>query len=469
MTLLTDGDMLFPAEPSIRAVARDLYSGVKNLPIVSPHGHTDPRWYAENNPFPDPAQLLIVPDHYVFRMLFSQGIDLEALGVPTLDGSPVQTDGRAIWRIFAENYFLFRGTPSRIWFDYTLQNLFGIEELLSAESADRIYDRIAECLQQDAYRPRALFERFNIEAIATTESALDDLKWHRQIRDSGWKGRVVTAYRPDSVVDPDFEGFAGNLDQLGDITGCDTGLWAGYLDAHRQRRAYFKEFGATSSDHGHPTAETANLSDAAAEELFNRIRSGSEDERERRLFRAQMLTEMAKMSLDDGLVLQIHPGAWRNHSSGTLAKFGRDKGFDIPSRTDYVGALKPLLDAVGLEKNLTVIAFTLDESSYARELAPLAGVYPALKLGPAWWFHDSPEGMRRFREMTTETAGFYNTVGFNDDTRAFPSIPARHDVARRVDCAFLARLVCEHRIREEEAHELATELAYTLAKQAYRL
>ncbi|MBD0415167.1 glucuronate isomerase [Oryzicola mucosus] len=469
MTLLTDGDMLFPAEPSIRGVARDLYSSVKNLPIISPHGHTDPRWYAENNLFPDPAQLLIVPDHYVFRMLFSQGIDLESLGVPTLDGSPVQTDGRAIWRIFAENYFLFRGTPSRIWFDYTLQNLFGVEELLSAESADRIYDRIAECLQQDAYRPRALFERFNIEAIATTESALDDLKWHRQIRDSGWSGRVVTAYRPDSVVDPDFEGFAGNLDQLGDITGCDTGLWTGYLDAHRSRRAYFKEFGATSSDHGHPTAETANLSDAAAEELFNRIRNGSEDERERRLFRAQMLTEMAKMSLDDGLVLQIHPGAWRNHSSGTLAKFGRDKGFDIPSRTDYVGALKPLLDAVGLEKDLTVIAFTLDESSYARELAPLAGVYPALKLGPAWWFHDSPEGMRRFREMTTETAGFYNTVGFNDDTRAFPSIPARHDVARRVDCAFLARLVCEHRIREEEAHELATELAYTLAKQAYRL
>jgi glucuronate isomerase len=469
MGALIADDLLFPAEAGARAVARDLYVAVKDLPIVSPHGHTDPRWYALDEPFPDPAQLLIVPDHYIFRMLFSQGIKLEDLGVPTLDGSPVETDGRTIWRLFAENYHLFRGTPTRLWFDYTLENLFGIEEPLTAATADVHYDTIASLLGTDAFRPRALFKRFNIEAIATTEGALDDLKWHRMIRDSGWDGRVVTAYRPDSVVDPDFEGFAANLDKLGEITGCDTGTWAGYLYAHRKRRAFFKEFGATSSDHGHPTAETANLSDAAAEELFNRIRRGSEDERERRLFRAQMLTEMAKMSLDDGLVLQIHPGSVRNHSPAMMQKFGRDKGFDIPTRTDYVAALKPLLDAVGLEPGLSVIVFTLDETSYARELAPLAGVYPALKLGPAWWFHDSPEGMRRFREMTTETAGFYNTVGFNDDTRAFPSIPARHDVARRVDCAFLARLVSEHRLREDEAHELAQELAYTLAKKAYRL
>ena len=280
---------------------------------------------------------------------------------------------------------------------------------------------------------------------------------------------MVTAYRPDSVIDPDFEGFSDNVDRLADLTGADTATWKGYLDAHRTRRAFFKTYGATSSDHGHPSAETANLSDAAAEELFNRIRRGSTDERERRLFRAQMLTEMARMSLDDGLVMQIHPGSSRNHSAAMMARFGRDKGFDIPTHTDYVSALRPLLEAVGLEPNLTVIVFTLDETSYARELAPLAGVYPALRLGPAWWFHDSPEGMRRFRELTTETAGFYNTVGFNDDTRAFPSIPARHDIARRVDCAFLARLVAEHRLREDEAYELATELAYTLAKKAYRL
>ncbi|CAM5540300.1 Uronate isomerase [Mycolicibacterium aubagnense] len=469
MNSLVDPDLLFPAEPSVRGIARELYGLVKSLPIVSPHGHTDPRWYALNEPFPDPAQLLIVPDHYVFRMLFSQGVRLEDLGVPTLDGAPVETDGRKIWRLFAENYFLFRGTPTRLWFDYVLTDLFGIAEPLTATSADRHYDAIADCLQREEFRPRALFERFNIEVIATTDGALDDLAWHRQIRDSGWLGRVVTAYRPDAVVDPDFEGFAANLDRLGEISGCDTGSWAGYLDAHRQRRAYFKGYGATSTDHGHATAETANLSPAAAQELFNRIRAGSSDERERRLFRAQMLTEMARMSLDDGLVLQIHPGSWRNHSPAMLRQFGRDKGFDIPTRTDYVAALKPLLDAVGLERDLSVIVFTLDETSYARELAPLAGVYPALKLGPAWWFHDSPEGMRRFREMTTETAGLYNTVGFNDDTRAFPSIPARHDVARRVDCAFLARLVSEHRLREDEARELASELAYALAKRAYRL
>ena len=338
-----------------------------------------------------------------------------------------------------------------------------------ATSADSIYDAIADKLAQPDFRPRALFERFNIEAISTTEGALDDLRWHRAIRDSGWKGRVITAYRPDAVVDPDFEGFLGNLEKLGEITGCDTGVWQGYLDAHRSRRAYFKEFGATSSDHGHPTADTANLSDAATSKLFDKVRTGKADADERRLFRAQMLTEMAKMSLDDGLVLQVHPGSMRNHSPSIMQTFGRDKGFDIPTRTDYVSAIKPLLDAVGLEPGLSVILFTLDETSYARELAPLAGVYPALKLGPAWWFHDSAEGMRRFREMTTETAGFYNTVGFNDDTRAFPSIPARHDIARRVDCAFLAGLVRDHRLREDEAYELAPELAYGLAKRAYKL
>ncbi len=469
MAGLTDPDLLFAAEGRALSIARDLYAGVKDLPLVSPHGHTDPRWYALNESFPDPAQLLVVPDHYIFRMLFSQGVRLEDLGVSTLDGSSVESDPRAIWRRFAEHYYLFRGTPTRLWLDHVLEHLFGIDEPLNTATADRHYDTIAGLLQRDDYRPRALFERFNIEVIATTEGALDDLQWHKAIRDSDWQGRVVTAYRPDAVVDPDFEGFLANLDRLGEISGCDTGTWAGYLDAHRQRRAFFKTFGATSSDHGHPTAETANLSDAAAEELFNRIRHGSDDERERKLFRAQMLTEMAKMSRDDGLVMQIHPGSWRNHSPGIFQKFGRDKGFDIPTRTDYAAALKPLLDCVGLERNLSIILFTLDETSYARELAPLAGVYPALKLGPAWWFHDSPEGMRRFREMTTETAGFYNTVGFNDDTRAFPSIPARHDVARRVDCAYLARLVAEHRLREDEAHELALELAYTLAKKAYRL
>ncbi len=469
MNTLVHPDVLFPADDRVRQVARALYQTVADLPIVSPHGHTDPRWYALDEPFPDPAQLLIVPDHYIFRMLFSQGIALEDLGVRRLDGTAVETDGRSIWRLFAENYHLFRGTPTSLWMNYVLSKLFDIEEPLSGKTADSSYDWIADKLRQPEYRPRALFKRFNIEAIATTEGALDDLRWHKMIRDSGWDGRVVTAYRPDAVVDPDFEGFSANLDQLGDITGEDTGTWAGYLAAHRMRRAYFKSFGATSSDHGHATADTANLSSSEAAALFDKVRSGKAEADDRRLFRGQMLTEMAKMSLDDGLVLQIHPGSSRNHSPTMFQRHGRDMGFDIPTRTDYVRAIKPLLDAVGLERNLTVVLFTLDETSYSRELAPLAGVYPALRLGPAWWFHDSPEGMRRFREMTTETAGFYNTVGFNDDTRAFPSIPARHDIARRVDCAFLARLVTEHRLKEEEAFDLARELAYTLAKKAYRL
>jgi len=468
MTLVHE-DRLFPADAATRAVARRLYESVRSLPIVSPHGHTDPRWFAENAPFPDPAQLIVVPDHYIFRMLYSVGVPLEDLGVPSIDGRPVETDGRKIWRRFAENYHLFRGTPTRTWLDHTFASLFGMEVRLSAETADLYYDHIAECLARDDYRPRALFERFGIEVIATTESPLDDLRHHAAIRASGWSGRVITAYRPDPVVDPDFEGFAENLDRFGALTGEDTGTWAGYLAAHRARRAFFKGFGATATDHGHPTAATANLSLDAAATLFERVRRGRHDAADAELFRAQMLTEMARMSLDDGLVMQIHPGSVRNHNAGLFQRFGRDKGADIPSRTDYVGGLRPLLDAFGNERDLTIILFTLDETTYSRELAPLAGHYPCLRLGPAWWFFDSPEGMRRYRNLVTETAGFYNTVGFNDDTRAFPSIPARHDVARRVDSACLAELVITHRLEEEEAFGLVHGLAYRLAREAYRL
>jgi glucuronate isomerase len=466
--MLSD-DRLFPADPTARAVARRLFAEIHGLPLISPHGHTEPRWYAENQPFPDPAQLLVVPDHYVTRMLVSQGVPLEELGVPRRDGGKVETDGRTIWRKFAAHYYLFRGTPTRMWLDTTFKELFGVSETLGPVNADRIYDTIAEALQTEAFRPRALFKRFNLEVIATTDSAIDGLPWHRQIRMSGWDGRVVPTYRPDAVVDPDRATFQSDLDTLGQMTGCDTGRWSGYLDAHRTRRAFFREMGATASDHGHPSALTADLGGAEAAALFDKVRTGKADAGERELFRAQMLTEMARMSVDDGLVLQIHPGAWRNHSPAMFAAFGPDKGFDIPKRTDYVAALKPLLDRFGMEPKLRVILFTLDESSYARELAPLAGVYPALRLGPPWWFFDSPEGMLRFRELATETAGFYNTVGFNDDTRAFPSIPARHDVARRIDCNYLARLVVEHRIGEDEALEVARDLAYGLPKEAYRL
>ncbi|WP_102108485.1 glucuronate isomerase [Oceaniglobus roseus] len=464
-----DPDRLFPLDPRSRGLARALYGTVKDLPILSPHGHTEPRWYAENAAFPDPAQLFVTPDHYVFRMLFSQGIPLERLGVPRADGGAVETDGRAIWRLFAENYHLLRATPSAMWIDHALENVFSVEQRLNADTADAIYDRLSACLAQEAYRPRALFERFNIEAISTTDSAIDPLPWHRMIRESGWSGRVIPAYRPDAVVDPEFPGFADNVAKLGEMTGEDTATWEGYLAAHRNRRAHFISFGATSSDHGHATARTENLPQDQAALLFAKALAGTCTPGEADAFRGQMLTEMARMSIDDGLVLQIHPGSFRNHSAQIFAQFGRDKGFDIPTQTDYVRALKPLLDAHGTDPRLSVILFTLDETAFSRELAPLAGVYPALKLGPAWWFFDSPEGMRRYRETVTETAGFYNTVGFNDDTRAFCSIPARHDVARRVDCAYLATLTATGRLDEGEAYEVAQDLAYRLAKQAYRL
>ncbi|CAO3457132.1 glucuronate isomerase [Azospirillum largimobile] len=462
-------DRLFPSDPTQRDIARRLYGEVSALPIISPHGHTDPSWFAKDEAFPDPASLFVKPDHYAFRMLYSQGIPLEQLGVPRKDGGETSSDSRAIWRLLASNWHLFRGTPTSMWLTHAFETVFGVTERLSAASADRIYDQIEECLRKPEFRPRALFERFNLEVLATTESPLDTLEHHKAIRESGWKGRVITAFRPDPVVDPEFEGFRENLAELARITGKDTATWDGYLAALADRRLYFKSFGATSTDHGHPTAATADLPRAEAEKLFDIVRRGGATAEEAELFRAQMLTEMARMSLEDGLVMQIHPGSFRNHNNLVFERFGRDKGADIPSGTEYVRALKPLLDRFGNERDLTIILFTLDEDSYSRELAPLAGHYPALRVGPAWWFHDSPEGMRRYREMITETAGFYNTVGFNDDTRAFCSIPARHDVSRRVDCSFLARLVAEHRLAEDEAAELAVDLAYRLAKNAYKL
>jgi glucuronate isomerase len=462
-------DRLFPPDPDERGIAKRLYAHVAELPIISPHGHTDPRWFAGNEPFTNATELLLVPDHYLFRMLFSQGVALDDLGIPQVDGTVRGRDPRAAWRILADHYYLFRGTPSRMWLDWVFLEVFGMTERLTPDTADAYYDAIEAQLAREEFRPRALFERFGIEVLATTESPLDSLEHHETIRASGWSGRVITAYRPDSVVDPEFPGFADNVAKFGELTGEDTGLWRGYLAAHRKRREFFAARGATSTDHGHPSCRTADLGDTEAERLFARVLAGGASSEDAELFRAQMLTEMAAMSVDDGLVMQIHPGSFRSHNPTILATFGRDKGFDIPMRTDYVASLKPLLDRFGLDPRLALIVFTLDETSYSRELAPLAGVYPVLKLGPAWWFHDSPEGMRRFRQMTTETAGFYNTVGFNDDTRAFLSIPARHDVARRIDCAYLATLVADHRLPEDEAAEVAAALAYELPKKAYKL
>ena len=465
---LLDPDRLFPVDEKSRQLARSLFAEIKDLPIISPHGHTDPKWFAENKPFENPTDLLVTPDHYLLRMLVSQGVRLEELGIPTI-GQKNTSDPEKVWQLFAENYYLFRGTPSRLWLDHTFETLFGLSAPLSAETAGHYYATISEKLRQPEFLPRALFDHFRIEAIATTESALDDLAWHDQIAQSSWNGRVITTYRPDSVVDPDFEGFHTNIEKFGQLTQCDVSSFEGYLDAHRTRRAYFKKQGATATDHGHPTASTANLPASAASQLFQKIINDDYSAADAETFRGQMLTEMARLSVEDGLIMQIHPGSFRNHSPEIMTNFGRDKGFDIPTPTDYVHALNPLLSTVGQQNELTIILFTLDETSYARELAPLAGAYPCLKLGPAWWFHDSAEGMMRFRQNTTETAGFYNTVGFNDDTRAFCSIPARHDVARRIDCAYLADQVARGILRLDEAHELAWELAYGLAKKAYRL
>jgi len=398
-------------------------------------------------------------------MLYSQGISLDRLEI----GKAQIAEPRKVWRLFADNYYLFRGTPTRLWLDYAFQESFGLTKRLSPSTADEYYDAIKAKLATPEFLPRSLYEQFNIEVLSTTDSPLDSLDEHKAVRDSGWNGRIVPTFRPDLVVDPSFPGFRKGIETLGELTGKDTTSWRGYLRELESRRQFFKSLGATATDHGHPTAQTADLSERDAVALFAAVLGTDADEQQQELFRAQMLTEMARMSLEDGLVMQIHPGSVRNHNAQLFERYGRDMGADIPKPTDYVNGLRSLLNRFGNESKLTIILFTLDETTYSRELAPLAGHYPCLRLGPPWWFHDSPEGIQRFREQVTETAGFYNTVGFNDDTRALLSIPARHDVARRMDAGFLAKLVAEHRLDEDEAVELAHELTVGLVRKAYKL
>jgi glucuronate isomerase len=464
--------VIFTSDAKERAIAVELHQLVRDLPLICPHGHVDPAILAGDVPFPDPARLLIVPDHYVTRMLLSQGIAPGQLGLASRTGEPVETDGRAIWRRFAQNWHLFRGTPSRLWLERTFATVFEVATPLSADTADEVYDAIAARLAEPTFRPRALFERFGIEVLATTESPLDDLAAHAKLAADGWGGpggRVITTFRPDDVVDMEYDSWAGNVARLGAITGADTGTYAGYLAALRQRREAFVAAGATSSDHGHPTARTAALSPAGAAAVFDRGLRGEATAADAELFRAHMLLEFARMSIDDGLVMQLHPGAVRNHNKWLHAAHGRDVGGDIPQATDYVHALAPLLDAYGNDPRLRLVVYTLDEYTYTRELAPLAGGYAALYLGAPWWFLDSPDGLRRFREAVTDTAGFYNTAGFVDDTRAFCSIPVRHDVARRVDAAYLATLVAQDRLPFDEAAETIADLAYRLPKKVFRL
>ncbi len=467
--ILLHEDRLFPADKPTRDIAKALYNSVKALPIISPHGHTDPRWFAYDDNFTNATELFITPDHYVFRMLYSQGVSLESLGITRVDGKPSEQDPRKAWQIFADHYYLFAATPSRLWLDTVFHDVFGMQEMLCSENAMAYYDHITAELATANFKPRALMDRFNIELIATTEGALDPLTHHQQLQGSGWEKRVITTFRPDDVVDASRDDFAENIEKLGALTGENTTSWSGYLNALRKRREVFRAHGATATDHGHPTALTADLSANECETLFEKVLTRQASSADKELFRAQMLTEMAGMSVEDGMVMQIHPGSHRSHNVPLHQKFGGDKGHDIPVAVNFVDALKPLLNKYGNEPGLSIILFTLDETTYSRELAPLAGHYPCLKLGPAWWFHDSPEGMLRFRHQTTETAGFFNTAGFNDDTRAFLSIPARHDVARRIDCRFLAQLVAERRLSENEAFRVARQLTYTLAKKAYKL
>lgn len=456
-------DLLFPAEPATRQIARELYEHARDLPLISPHGHVDPAILAEDAAFPDPARLLISPDHYLTRMLLSQGVPPGELGVPRVDGGPVETDPRKVWHTFVDHWHLFRGTPSRLWLEKTLTDVFGI----TAEMSYDVYEELSERLKEPDFRPRALFKRFNLEVLATTESPLDSLSSHAKLKADGWGSRVITTFRPDDVVDMDWAGWSDRVARLGEVADCDTSTFEGYLEALRKRREVFIEHGATCSDHGHPTARIEAAQDVAA--IFQRALRGAVSPAESEAFRAHMLLEFARMSLEDGLVMQLHPGSVRNHNRFLHRTYGRDTGGDIPQRTEYTAALKPLLDAYGHDSRLRVVVYTLDEYTYTRELAPLAGGYPALFLGAPWWFLDAPEALRRWREAVTETAGFYNTAGFVDDTRAYCSIPVRHDVARRVDAGFLARLVAEHRLGLDEAAETMADLAYHLPKKVFKV
>ena len=454
-------------------MARELYAQVGSLPLICPHGHVSAELLADDQPFDDPVSLLISPDHYLTRMLYSQGIDPSLLGVsgrgtaaPVDPVDPV--DPRAAWRTFCAHWHLFRGTPSRVWLEQSLEEVFGVPADLSAASADAIYDALLEKLASAAFRPRALFDSFNIEVLATTDAATDDLRGHARLAADGY-GRVIPTFRPDQVVDPDNPQWARNVELLGALTGEDTSTYVGYLAALRARRQVFIAAGGAATDHGHLTASTADLDHADAAKLFDRLIRGRGEPGEPELFRAQMLTEFAAMSIDDGLVMQLHPGALRDHVRYLRQAFGPDSGGDIPITTEYTKGLRPLLSRFGADHRFRLVLYTLDETTYSRELAPLAGVYPSVYLGSPWWFFDSPEGMRRYRRLTTETAGFYNTVGFTDDTRALPSIPVRHDVARRLDCGFLAELVVEHRLTLDEAADTAIDMAYRLAKSGYRL
>jgi len=462
-------DRFLGVDPGVRTVARRLYDAVSELPLVCPHGHVPPRLLAANEPFDEPSSLIIVPDHYVLRLLYSRGVTLEALGVPITSGRDVQSDPRAVWQLFADHYYLFLGTPTRAWLDFEFYEVLGIRTKLDSGSAQFIYDEILERLTDPSFRPRALYDRFNIEVLTTTDGPSDSLEHHRILRESGWSGRVLPCFRPDALLGIASSAWVTQLGKLALAAGQEISDYRSFIAAIESRRSFFREMGATSTDVAVVTPLTHRLSETDAQRIFTRALRREAGPQDQAQFEAHMLMELARMSVEDGLVMQIHAGSSRNHNDWLYDRFGPDRGGDIPVATEFTMNLRELLNTYGNDPRLTLVLFTLDESTYSRELAPLAGHYPAVRLGPPWWFHDSIEGMERYRRLTTETAGIYNTAGFNDDTRAFLSIPARHDLARRMDANYLATLVMRHQIDESDARRMMYALSYELARETYRL
>jgi glucuronate isomerase len=467
-SLVLHPDRLLPADPSVRAVARRLYDAVRQLPIVSPHGHVDPRILLDDEPFPDPASLFVTPDHYVTRLLHASGVPLDALGVGT--GPPAEAEARAVWRQMCSHWAVFRGTPMRYWLDAELGENFDVSVRPSAATADRIYDQVAERLARPEYRPRALYQRFGISVMATTDDPCSDLSAHAALAaDDTWSGRVIPTFRPDRYLEPAGDGWAELVGRLGQVADVDTGTYAGWVAAMERRRRHFLDHGATSADHSHEDVRTDALDGGEAERIYVAALAGEATPAEAVALRRHMLLEMARMSCDDGLVMTLHPAVRRNHHRTTFEKFGADVGADIPLRVEFTDALRPLLDRFGTHPNLHLVVFTVDETVFSRELAPLAGFYPSLYVGAPWWFLDAPDAVRRFRAAVTETAGFTRTSGFVDDTRAFCSIPARHDMSRRLDSGYLAGLVAEHRIDEDEAVDTAVDLVAGRPREVFKL
>ncbi len=462
-------DRLLPPNPDTRAVARRLFDEVRDLPLISPHGHIDPRLLAEDEPFTDPASLLVTPDHYVTRHLHADGVPLHQLGLSDRDGTEPAAP-REVWRAFCERWHLFLGTASRQWIEAELHDVLGATVQPSAETADELFDELTARLNKPEFRPRALYESFGIEALATTDDPADDLRHHQALgADPTWSGRVLPTFRPDAYLDATRAGWPQSLGRLASASGIDIGDYGGLIAALESRREFFRDNGATATDHSAPDPGMEFLDTAEATRLFQRVRAGEADAAEARLLSRQLLGEMARMSSEDGMVMALHPGSRRNHHPDTLRRYGPDTGHDIPLQVEFTRALQPMLARFGTNPRFRTVLFTLDETVFSRELAPLAGFYPSVYLGAPWWFLDAPRAMHRFRDAVTETAGFHRNAGFIDDTRGFCSIPARHDTARRVDAAHLAGLVAEHVLTEDDAHRVIRDLNDRQPRTAFRL